>query len=63
MSIAKIVGLLLALLMLVGGGLLALAGMGYVGDSGETSQSWSILGSLIAGLGVALVITVLQRRH
>ncbi len=63
MSIAKVVGLVLAVVMLVGGGFLALTGMGYIGKSGDTSQAWSVLGSLIAGLGVALVITLFQRKH
>lgn len=37
--------------------------MGYIGDSVSESGSWSILGSLLAGLGVALAITALQRRR
>lgn len=46
--------------MVVGGGLLALAGMGYIGDSSGTSGPWSIIGALLAGLGVALGISILQ---
>lgn len=54
----RIVGLLLALALVLGGGFIALAGMGYIGSSSDTSQSWSMLGSLLAGLGVALGISV-----
>lgn len=63
MPTQRIVGVLIAVAMLLGGGFLALAGMGYIGESAGTSRSWSILGSLLAGLGVALMITILQRRH
>lgn len=47
-----------AVLMLVAGVLWAGAGMGWWGDRSE--QSWATLGSLVAGLGVALGIVVLQ---
>jgi hypothetical protein len=56
----QVLGLAVAAVMVVGGGFLALAGMGYVGESSGSSGSWSILGSLLAGLGVALGITVVQ---
>ena len=58
-----VVGGLIAVAMVLGGGFLALAGVGYVGQSADTSASWSLIGSLLAGLGVALVITLVQRRH
>lgn len=63
MRVKRAFGGLLALAMLLGGGSLALAGMGYVGQSSGTSTSWSVIGGLLAGLGVALVITIFQRRH
>ena len=63
MSAKRVVGGLIAVAMLVVGGFLALAGMGYVGESDGTSRSWSAIGSLLAGLGVALVITIFPRRH
>lgn len=59
----RIVGFLLALVMVAGGGFVALAGMGYIGSSSDTSQSWAMLGSLIAGLGVALGIAVARPPH
>lgn len=61
--VKRIVAVVLALALLVGGGFLALAGMGYLGESGGTSRSWSTIGSLFAGLGVALLITIFTPRH
>lgn len=61
MSRSQIAGVVLAVLMMGVGVFLALAGMGYIGESGDTSQSWSSLGSVLAGLGVALAIVVLRR--
>jgi len=57
----RIVGLVIAIVMVVVGGFLAFAGMGYLGAGGHTSRTWATLGSLIAGLGVALVITLVRR--
>lgn len=62
-SVKRVVAVVLALTLLAGGGFLALAGMGYVGESGGTSRSWSTIGSLLAGLGVALLITTFTPRH
>ena len=62
-SAKRVVGGLIAVAMLLGGGFLALAGMGYIVESGGTSRSWSIIGSLLAGLGVALAITIFTRRR
>lgn len=63
MSPRKIFGGLVGVAMLLGGGFLALAGMGYIGEAAGTSGSWSVIGSLLAGLGVALLIAIFQRRH
>ena len=63
MSAKHLVGGLIAVAMVLGGGFLALAGMGYIGESAGTSRSWSMIGSLLAGLGVALLITILPRRR
>ena len=58
----RVVRLIVSVAMIAFGSLLALAGMGYLGESSSQSTSWSIVGSLLAGLGVALAITGLQRR-
>lgn len=58
----RILGLALAAAMVVAGVFLAAAGMGYVGATADTSSTWTIGGSVLAGLGVALAITVAQRR-
>ena len=58
MSVGRVVGILVAVALVLGGGFIAIAGMGYVGKSGDTSQSWSTIGSVIAGLGVALAIVI-----
>lgn len=63
MSAKVLVGGLIGLAMVLGGAFLALAGMGYVGESVATSRPWAFVGSLLAGFGVALMITVVQRRH
>ncbi|MGZ5400722.1 MAG: hypothetical protein ACXWDL_08895 [Nocardioides sp.] len=51
-------------IMVVFGGLWTFQGLGYVGGSFMSgSENWTIIGSVVAGLGVALVIVGLQRRH
>lgn len=62
MTRGSTLGYALATLMFVAGAYLALAGMGYVGESGDTSRGWSFVGSLLAGFGVALGLTVASRR-
>jgi hypothetical protein len=60
---ARILGLVVAAGLIVFGVIFTLQGLGYVGGSSMTgSQTWAILGPLIAGLGVALGIVVLQRK-
>ena len=55
-------GLVVAVVLVLVGGLWTLQGLGYVGGSSMTgSQTWAIIGPLVAGLGVALAITVLGR--
>jgi len=56
----RILGIVIALVMIAGGGFLAFAGMGYIGSSSSTSQTWATVGSLLAGLGVALIITTVR---
>lgn len=62
MSAGRLAGLVVAAVMVLGGGYLALTGLGYLGDEADPSGPASIGGSLVAGLGIALAITVLQRR-
>ena len=60
---SKILGLVVAAALVVFGVVFTLQGLGYVGGSSMTgSEAWAILGPLIAGLGVALGIVVLQRK-
>ena len=61
MGAKRVVGGFIAAAMLLGGGLLSLAGMGYIGESSGTSRSWAMIGSALAGLGVALMITIFSR--
>ncbi len=59
----RVIGLGLAVLMVLLGGLWTLQGLGYVeGSSMSGSDTWAIIGPIVAGLGVALAIVVLQRR-
>jgi hypothetical protein len=58
----RAVALALGILMVVVGGLWTLQGLGYVGGSAMTgSDTWAIIGPAVAGLGLALVIVVVQR--
>ena len=60
----RIIGLIVAAALVVFGVIFTLQGLGYVGGSSMSGpQTWAILGPLIAGLGVALGIVVLQRRR
>ena len=59
----RALGLVAAVLLVVLGGLWTLQGLGYVGGSSMTgSDTWAIVGPVVAGLGVALGIVVAQRR-
>ena len=59
----RIIGLVVAAALVVFGVIFTLQGLGYVGGSSMSgSETWAILGPLIAGLGVALGIVILQRR-
>lgn len=59
MTVGKAIGLVLAAVLLLAGGALALTGMGYLGGGG-TSTAWSVIGAGVAGFGVALVISVFR---
>lgn len=56
----RIIGIVLAVVMVAVGGFLAFAGLGYIGASSGTSASWAILGPLLASFGIALAITVVR---
>ncbi|EGD43913.1 hypothetical protein NBCG_01781 [Nocardioidaceae bacterium Broad-1] len=55
----KALALVVAAVLLVAGGALALTGMGYLGGGG-TSTAWSVIGAALAGFGVALVISIFR---
>lgn len=55
-----VIGLPVAALLIIGGGYLALVSWGVIG--GEESKSLSVIGPLVAGLGVALGIVCRRRR-
>lgn len=60
----KAVAVAVGLLMVAVGGLWTLQGLGYVGGSAMSGESfWAILGPLVAGFGVALLVVTFQRRH
>lgn len=59
MGRGRVLGMVAAVLMVLVGGLWTLQGLGYVGGSAMSgSQAWAIIGPLVAGLGVALALTV-----
>ena len=61
MTIGRVLGLLVALLMVVAGGIFTFQGLGYLEGSSMTGEdTWAFVGPLIAGLGVALGIVVVQ---
>ena len=57
----RIVGFVVAVLMIGGGLAWALAGMGYIG-TGVKSSGAANGGAILAGLGVALVYVLAKRR-
>ena len=57
----RILGLAAALLMVVVGGIFTFQGLGYLEGSSMTGDdTWALIGPIIAGLGVALGIVVVQ---
>ena len=58
-QMAVVIGAIMAIF----GALWTFQGLGYVGGSFMSdSSTWTVTGSVIAGLGVALIIVGLQRR-
>ena len=60
---ARVLGLLVAVGMIAAGVLWSLQGLEYVQGTFTNSKSWSLIGPGTAGLGVALAIVLLQKRH
>jgi hypothetical protein len=61
MTTGRVVGLVAALLMVVAGGVWTFQGLGYLeGSSMSGDDTWAVVGPIIAGLGVALGIVVVQ---
>ena len=55
-------GLAVGILMILVGALWTFQGLGYVEGSAMTgSDTWAVIGPAVAGLGLALVIVVIQR--
>jgi cytochrome bd-type quinol oxidase subunit 2 len=55
----RTLGLVVAVVMILVGGLWTFQGLGYVEGSSMTgSDTWAIIGPVVAGLGVALAVTV-----
>jgi hypothetical protein len=58
------VAVTVGVLMIVVGGLWTFQGLGYLKGSPMTGvQTWAVVGPIVAGLGVALAIVGLGRRH
>ena len=59
MTLGRAAGLAVAVLMVLVGALWTGQGLGWIGGSSMSGQStWAIIGPLVAGLGVALVISI-----
>ena len=57
----RVVGLVAALLMLVVGAVWTFQGLGWMGGSSMSGEeTWATIGPIVAGLGVALGIVVVQ---
>ena len=63
MTIGRAVGLGLAGLLVLVGAIWTFQGLGYIEGSFMTdNKTWSVIGPVVAGLGVALGIVVVQGR-
>jgi hypothetical protein len=62
MTLGRALGLSIAGVMVLLGGVFTGQGLGWIGGSTMTGDStWAIIGPIIAGLGVALVIVIVGR--
>ena len=60
---SRATAIFLGLGLVVVGGVWTFQGLGYLGGSAMSGQEeWSIIGPLVAGLGVALIIVVTRPR-
>jgi hypothetical protein len=60
----RVVALVLAVVMIVVGGVWTLQGLGYLEGSPMTGvQIWTVVGPALAGFGVALAIVVVRPRR
>ena len=61
MTVRRAIGLSIAGLLVLVGAVWTFQGLGYIEGSFMTdSETWAIIGPLVAGLGVALGIVVVQ---
>ena len=61
MSGGSVLGLVVAAVMTVVGAVFTFQGLGYLEGSAMTGEdTWAIIGPILAGLGVALGIVVVQ---
>jgi hypothetical protein len=62
--LGRTLGLVVAGLLVLVGGIWTFQGLGYLeGSSMSGSTAWAVIGPLVAGLGVALGIVVVQGRR
>ncbi len=62
MTLGRALGLSLAGLMVLVGAVWTGQGLGWIGGSSMTGETtWAIVGPIVAGLGVALAISIIGR--
>ena len=62
MTLGHALGLSVAGLMVLVGALWTGQGLGWIGGSSMTGEStWAVIGPIVAGLGVALAISIIGR--
>jgi hypothetical protein len=62
MTLRRAIGLSIAGVMVLVGALWTGQGLGWIGGSSMTGEdTWAIIGPIVAGLGVALAISIIGR--
>ncbi len=62
MTLGRAIGLSIAGVMVLVGALWTGQGLGWIGGSSMTGEDkWAIIGPIVAGLGVALAISIIGR--